>query len=114
MSAVDPAATVIRDVERQMLMARPWDAAEEWSQWEITGTYGSSMGTFTECLAVVLPRHVHGTDRTLFAFVGPMASDPPVDASRVTRAVPLLLVLRDRPGTTYWADEQVWLDGDIK
>lgn len=106
-----PADSVIRDVERQMLMARPWDAAEEWSQWAITGVYPRGRGTFTDCLAVVLPAHAHGTDRTLFLFVGPMADDGPVDAAQVTHAVPLLLVLRADPGRAYWSEEQVWLRG---
>lgn len=95
-----------------MLMRRPWDAADEWSQWEITGTYPGKRGTFTECLAVVLPSYVHGTDQTLFLFVGPMADGGPIDSVYVTRAVPLLLVLRDEPRTAYFADEQIWLGGD--
>lgn len=106
---IDAMHVVLRDVERQMTMRRPWDVAEDWSQWAISGTYPTG-GEFTNCLAVVLPRYVHGTDQALFVFIGPMAGDPPVDSSRITSAVPLLLVLRDEPGTAYWEDEQVWLD----
>jgi hypothetical protein len=100
----------LRHAEAQMLMVRPWEAAEENSIWEITGEYPNGQGTFTECLAATLPQHVTGADRPVFVFIGALAMvNEPISPAWITRAVPLLLVQRDEPGTAYWADDQGWL-----
>lgn len=101
---------VLRHAQQQMLMSRPWDTAEPDSIWEITGEYPATKHSFTGCLAVVLPGYVHDSDRPLFEFVGALAAvNRPVDAAWITHAVPLLLVHRTDPGTTYWQGDAVWL-----
>jgi len=110
-----PAAEVMRSVEQQMLMQRPWHAAESDSLWEITGVYPDGQGTFTACLALVLPAYV--TDgAVLFQLLGPVSllSAPTfgvhvVRADQITSARPLILVHRDEPGTAYYERDQVWL-----
>ena len=86
---------------------RPWDTAADWAMWEITGNYPFNKGTFTACLAVVLPSYTHGTDKPLFQFVGPLADlEGLVDPSWITDARPLLLVDRDHPSQAYWEHDQ--------
>lgn len=51
------------------LKRRPWMNAEEWSIWEVSGTYGGSHGTFTQCLAVALPHYATG-GHVLFKMIG--------------------------------------------
>jgi hypothetical protein len=100
----------LKHAEQQMLMARPWHAAEGNSIWEITGAYPGKKHNFTACLAMVAPFHVTGTERPLFFLISPAIGEvPPIDPDWITHARPLLLVHRDEPGTAYWADEQVWL-----
>jgi hypothetical protein len=93
---------------------RPWDTADDWSMWEITGKYPTKPGhgthSFTACLAVVTPRFTHGTDRPLFLFVGPLADlNGPVYPEWITDARPLLLVDRDNPAQAYWEHDQAHL-----
>lgn len=102
----------LRDVQQQMLMSRPWEAAEPESLWEITGEYPGGEGSFTECLAITLPQHVTGSERPLFVFVGALAEmHKPVDPSWITHARPLLLVHRDDPTTPYWEEDREWFKG---
>ncbi|GAA0897872.1 hypothetical protein [Pseudonocardia zijingensis] len=102
----------LKHVEQQMLMARPWEAAEPESLWEITGEYPGGKHSFTECLAITLPEHVTGSERPLFVFVGALATtNEPVDPAWITHARPLLLVHRDEPSTAYWVDDQHWITG---
>lgn len=98
----------LKNAEQQMLAARPWDAAEEWSIWSISGEYPGGRGAFSECLAVVLPHFTTGSDRPLFRFIGPL--DECVEPAWITRATPLLLVHRDDPGVPYWERDSVWVE----
>lgn len=100
----------IKHAEQQMLMHRPWHATADSSIWEITGEYPGKKHSFTECLAMVAPFHVTGTDRPLFVLIGPaIGNPPPIDPDWISHATPLLLVHRDEPGTAYYADEQSWI-----
>ena len=93
-------------------MARPWDAAEPESLWEITGAYPNSEDTFAQCLAITLPQHVTGTEKPLFVFVGALSLEgKPVDPSWITYARPLLLVHRDEPAEPYWEQDRIYLRG---
>lgn len=96
----------LRQVQQQMLAHRPWDAAEPQSLWSITGTYPTG-GTFTDCLAMTLPAYVTGSDSPLFVMLPPLSSE--VDPAWITRAEPLLIVHRNEPGATYWAEDQEWI-----
>lgn len=51
---------------------RPWDTAPADSIWRISGTYGPSPHTFTDCLAIVLPGFVTGYDSPVFAMLPPL------------------------------------------
>jgi hypothetical protein len=105
--------------QHQMLMCRPWDVAGPEELWCITGAYPASEGptrafttthTFTDCIAITLPGYVTGSDRPLFVFVGALASvNQPVDPAWITKATPLLLVLRDEPARAYYEQDQVWI-----
>jgi hypothetical protein len=100
----------LRHAKQQMLMARPWEAAEENSIWEITGDYPGGRGTFTACLAMVVPHFVTGTDQPLFVMISPaLQRDEPISPAQITHAVPLLLVHRDDPSTPYWAADREWM-----
>lgn len=102
--------TDLRHETAQMLMARPWEAAEPESIWEITGIYPRG-GGFTDCLAITLPKHVTGEDKPVFTFIGALGGlDDLISPAWITRARPLLLVLRDQPSTAYWVDDQAALD----
>ncbi len=104
-------AAALREVEHQMMMARPWDAAEPESLWVITGASLDGKYSFTDCLAITLPVCVTGSDSPLFVFVGAMADDTkPVVPAWITHAKPLLIVHRDDPGTAYWMEDQVWIE----
>jgi hypothetical protein len=101
----------LRDAERQMLMARPWHAAEENSIWEVTGEYRLDRGRFTACLAMVLPGFATG-GHVLFKFIGALTTGDGFDVvgpEQITHAVPLLLMHRDEPGVPYWEDDRVWM-----
>ncbi len=103
----------LRHETAQMLMARPWDAAEPESLWHITGDYPRG-GSFTDCLAITLPRHITGEDKPVFTFVGALGGlDDLISPAWITRATPLLLVLRDEPHRAYWADDQAELDATL-
>ncbi|GAA2773566.1 hypothetical protein [Saccharopolyspora taberi] len=100
----------LRHAEQQMLMHRPWDAAEPESLWEITGSYPGGNDTFEQCLAITLPRHITGSDRPLFVFIGALAgTNRPIDPAWITHAAPLLLVHRDEPTEPYWEDDREWM-----
>ena len=101
----------LKHAEQQMLMARPWDAAEPQSLWSITGRYPGERGTFTDCLAITLPEFVTGTTKPVFAMLPPLPSEPGdlIDPAWITRAQPLLIVNRDAPDTPYWEEDGVWL-----
>lgn len=93
--------------EQQMLMRRPWEAAEPESIWSITGSYPGGTHTFRDCLAITLPEHVTGSERPLFVFIGALAqTNEPVDPRWITHAEPLLLVHRDEPNLAYWREDQ--------
>lgn len=107
----------LQHAENQMLMRRPWEVADPESLWEITGRYPGGEGSFEDCLAITLPRHVTGQERPLFVFVGALggigavaALNRPVDPAWVTHAVPLLLVHRDDPNTPYWESDRPWME----
>src|SRR5438445_11075270 len=89
---------------------RPWELAEPMSLWEITGAYPGGKHTFTACLAITLPTFVTASDRPLFAFVGILASNAPVDPACITHARPLLLVHRGEPSEPYWEEHRVWME----
>jgi hypothetical protein len=94
---------------------KPWYTARDWSMWEITGQYPTGNHSFTACLAVVLPGYTHGTERPLFAFVGPLAHlNDVVDPAWITAARPLLLVDRDEPTQAYWEHDQAQLDAGLR
>lgn len=75
---------------QQMLMTRPWHAAEQGTFWQATGVYPKGGGTFTRCVIVALPAYVTGTDTPVFAFL------PPLDGfavpEQITHAIRLRLV----------------------
>jgi hypothetical protein len=97
-------------VSQQMLMKRPWDAAEPESVWSITGIYPKGGGTFTDCIAFVLSPNVTGVDERLFAFVGELGLvDKPVLSSWITHARPLLLVHRDEPTEPHYEHDRAWM-----
>lgn len=105
------ATDAIRHAEQQMLMSRPWDAAEPESLWEITGEYPGEKHTFIDCLAYVLPANVSGDDGPVFVFVGALAltGSKPVIPAWITHARPLLIVHRDEPTTAYYQEDQEWI-----
>jgi hypothetical protein len=102
----------LRHAEQQMLMARPWDAAEPESLWEITGEYPGEKHAFLDCLAYVLPADVTGDDGPVFVFVGALAlaGSKPVFPAWITHARPLLIVHRDEPYVAYYQEDQEWID----
>ncbi|MEV4127103.1 hypothetical protein [Nocardia sp. NPDC049707] len=90
-----------------MLMRKPWLAAEPESIWDITGEYPYG-GTFTNCLALVLPLHV--TDgHLLFEFLPPAGGyglGSHISPNWITHARRLILVEANNPTEAYFADEQ--------
>lgn len=92
----------------QILMRKPWLAAEPQSIWDITGEYPYG-GTFTNCLAVVLPLHV--TDgHLLFEFLPPAAGlGSHIAAEWITHARRLILVDALDSAEAYYEDEQDFL-----
>ncbi|WP_068059278.1 hypothetical protein [Nocardia xishanensis] len=93
----------------QTLMRKPWLAAEPQSIWDITGDYPYG-GTFTNCLALVLPLHV--TDgHLLFELLPPAAGfSSHISPDWITSARRLILVDAQNPTEAYFADEQDFLD----
>ncbi|GAA1983394.1 hypothetical protein [Amycolatopsis minnesotensis] len=105
----------LKHERNQMLMVRPWEAAECETYWSITGAYPGGEGkpkhTFTDCVAMTLPCEATGSDRPVFVFVGALALiNEPIDPAWITHAIPLLLVHRDEPDQAYYQDDQVWID----
>jgi hypothetical protein len=96
----------LKHAEQQMLMARPWDAAEPQSLWSITGRYPTG-GGFEHCMAMTLPEYVTGSRKPLFVMLPPLSEQ--VDPAWITHATPLLIVHRDDPTTPYWEEDRVWL-----
>ena len=88
------------DPSIELNMRMPWLTAESESIWEITGTCPSTgtlrSGTFTECLAQVVPHYVTGGP-VLFQMLGGLMGDQPVSPSRITRARELLQAERPAP-----------------
>jgi len=65
-------ATVLDEEVALTLKRRPWMMAQEWSIWQVTGTYvGEDRGTFVRCLVVALPHSVTGGS-VLFKMIGPL------------------------------------------
>lgn len=97
------------DLHIELAARMPWLHAQPDSMWEVTGK--SSSGTFTDCLARVLPPSITGDENMpvfevlIYAQLGYF-----VPASSITKARELLLVLADEPGTAYYVDDQPTLD----
>lgn len=109
-----PAESALRQIEQQILAARPWDAAEHESLWVITGQRPGNGGRFTDCLAMTAPYFMTGADYPLFFLIAPSLGDyQPIDPAWITTATPLLLVHRDNPATAYWAEDQDVLDAGL-
>lgn len=100
----------LRQVEQQLLAARPWDAAEHESLWVITGRQPNGGGRFTDCLAMTAPHFMTGSDTPIFYFIAPSLGNEAIDPAWITSATPLLLVYRDEPTTAYWAEDQDLLE----
>jgi hypothetical protein len=96
----------LEHAEAQMLMARPWDAAESESIWSIDGLYPKGGGAFTDCLAVALPHYATG-GHVLFKMIG--ALEELISPAWITRAKLLILVNADAPGTAYYQADQDYL-----
>jgi hypothetical protein len=76
--------------------------APEHSIWRITGRYRGSAGTFTDCLAIVLPEFVHGTDETALAMLPPLGGTGAPDVVTPADITWAQLVVLDP-----WADAEV-------
>jgi hypothetical protein len=96
----------LQHVEAQMIMARPWDAAEEESIWDISGSYPNGKGVFTNCLAVALP-HYATDGHIVFKMIG--ALDDLISPAWITRATLLILVRADSPRHAYYEADQDYL-----
>lgn len=99
-------------VNLELAVRMPWLAAEPESIWAITGTYRDGQGTFTDCLAMVLPEWMTEGHR-LFQLIHPVAVNiDPTDPNRliapdqISRARRLLLVYADDQRTAVRALEQ--------
>lgn len=101
------------DLNVELLARMPWLAADADSIWNVTGVYGPGKGTFTNCLARVLPPFVTGSDEPLFEILlygGPTH----VPASAITSARELLLVMADEPWRAYYDEDQASIDAAIR
>lgn len=94
--------------EAQMLMSRPWDAAESESIWEISGLYPKKGGSFKTCLAIAMPHYATGGE-VLFKMIGAM--DDLISPAWITRARLLILVHANAPETAYYTADQEYLRG---
>lgn len=92
-----------------IVAAAPWLTAEPDSIWEVTGTYGGGQGTFTRCLARVLPETITGSDQPFFEILIYGKSEV-VPAAAITRATELLLVYADNPSEAYYLADQDTID----
>lgn len=92
--------------EAQMLMARPWDAAESESIWVISGLYPRA-GAFENCVAIALPHYATGGE-VLFKMIG--ALDDLISPAWITSAKLLVLVHADDPRTAFYSADQEYID----
>lgn len=92
----------------QMLMARPWDAAESESIWSISGEYPKGRGSFTDCLAIALPHYATGGE-VVFKMIG--ALDDLISPAWITLASLLILVYADDPSSAYYEQDGEYLRG---
>lgn len=94
------------------LSDRPWMTAPGESWWVATGRYDRA-GSFTQCLAQVVPSYVtgvpEGEGEPLF-LVHVWGDYRPVHASNITAAKRLVFVGAETPAVAYYADEQTFLD----
>ncbi|MBF6358151.1 hypothetical protein IU449_27010 [Nocardia higoensis] len=88
------------------LARKPWLTAECLSLWDITGNYPYG-GTFTHCLAIVLPRE-HTDGHLLFDLVpsSGFGLGSYIAPDWITHARRLVLVEAQDPREAYFADEQ--------
>lgn len=95
-------------LEAQLLMARPWDAAESESIWTISGEYPQGRGTFIDCLATALPHYATGGE-VLFKMIG--ALDDLISPAWITRGELLVLVYANDPSSPYYEQDADYLRG---
>jgi hypothetical protein len=97
------------------LARKPWLTAESESIWDITGEYRNG-GSFTNCLAMVLPFDTTDGHR-LFVLIHPNFHTSPIDSHAlispdwITHARRLVLVEANDPTAAYFADEQDLING---
>jgi hypothetical protein len=103
-----PRGEGVNQFEQQMLMARPWSAAEPGSIWSVSGEYPSQGGTFFNCIAIALPYEAT-SGNVLFKMVG--ALDDLVSPAWITSATALILVHADDPTAAYYESDQCYLGG---
>lgn len=92
---------------QQMLMTRPWHAAEYGSIWEVTGVYPGGKGGFTCCLATVVWVE---DGEPLFRFIHHLGRDDQWSVAgpdQISSARRLRLVWDDEPGREYDPNEAV-------
>lgn len=100
------------DLHTELAARMPWLHAQPDSIWEVTGK--SPSGTFTDCLARVLPPSITGDENMpvfevlIYAQLGYF-----VPASSIIAARELLLVMANDPTTAYYADDQRTLDAHL-
>lgn len=94
---------------------KPWLYAEGESWWVVTGQV-SERHTFSGCIARVVPEWVSGVPdggEALFELLGFVSLTPTlVGGGQITHAKRLVFVMADEPQTTYYTDEQVFLEAD--
>lgn len=90
---------------------RPWDTAESESIWNISGIYPEVGSTFTNCLAIVAPFYMTGTDEPLFMMISPAIQDgKPIAPKWITNAEPLVLIHKETPLVAFYQDDQAQVD----
>lgn len=102
----------VREIEHRMVMARPWDLAEDGSIWEITGRSPNGKLTFEKSLAIALvePLGCVGDEPArAFGLIPGSSLGDFIPPSCITYARPLLLVHRDNPTEPYDERDQAWL-----
>ncbi|MEV4241691.1 hypothetical protein AB0J47_41835 [Nocardia sp. NPDC049737] len=105
----------VRAVNVELVARMPWLVAAPESIWSISGTFGDELGSFIDCLAMVLP-YDPATSAPVFVLIHPNShtslTSPMryIAADKVFRATQLVLVHADEPREAYWMDEQDVVD----
>lgn len=95
----------LEQLERQMIVRRPWTVAEPESIWNISGQYPKGKGGFIDCLAFALPHYVTGGP-VLFKMIGAM--DELIEPDWITHGRELILVeVSDSTRAYYEADQHI-------